>query len=328
MSSSLHAEATVVDGLMVCKWDRGIFEEMHTAGITAANCTVSIWDDFADTMENIAAFKRWFDEHDDLIRPIETTGDIRRAKDERRVGIIIGFQNLGAIEGRLSYLRLFRELGLRIAQLAYNTQNLIGAGCYESSDSGLTDLGREVVSSMNELGILVDLSHVGQQTSKDAIEHSQTPVAYSHTCPAAVHDHPRNKTDEEMRFIADHGGFVGVNILPWFLRADGEATLDDFVDAIGHTLNVVGEDHVGIGTDFMQGHGADYLAYLRSHQGRGPLITPLPEKPLAQTPEGLDRVADFPRITEAMERRGWSEERIRKVLGENWLRLLHEVWGA
>lgn len=318
----------VVDGLMVCRWDQGIFEEMHAAGITAANCTVSIWDDFRETMENIASFKRWFDEHDDLIRPVETTDDIRRAKDEGRVGIIIGFQNLGAVEGRLSYLRLFHELGLRIAQLAYNTQNLIGAGCYESRDGGLTELGREVVSSMNELGVLVDLSHVGKQTSKDAIECSTRPVAYSHTCPAAVHNHPRNKTDEEMRFIAEHGGFVGVNILPWFLRADGEATLADFVDAVEHTLNVAGEDHVGIGTDFMQGHGADYLAYLRSHQGRGPLITPLPDQPLKQTPEGLERVSDFPQITEAMERRGWSEERIRKVLGENWLRLLREVWGA
>lgn len=324
--SDLHHDAVVIDGLMICRWSREIFSEMHGAGITAANCTVSVWEGFGETMENVASFARWFEECPELIRQVRTVDDIAAAREEGRVGIILGFQNLGAIEGRLSYLRLFHDLGVRIAQLAYNTQNLIGAGCYEPSDPGLTLLGREVISSMNELGMLVDLSHVGKETSRQAIEHSTRPVAYSHTVPAAVHDHPRNKTDEEMRFIAERGGFVGVNILPWFLRADGQATIEHFIDAIEHTLTVVGEDHVGIGTDFMQGHGYDYLVWLRSHQGRGPLITPLPETPQTQTPQGLERIADFPRITETMEARGWPDERIRRVLGLNWLRLLSDVW--
>lgn len=325
---TLHERALVVDGLQICRWERAIFEEQRAAGIDAVNCTVSVWEDFRETMEAIATFHRWFEEWDDLIRPVLNAADIEAARREGRVGVILGFQNLGAIEGRISFLRLFHRIGLRVAQLAYNTQSLVGAGCYESTDSGLTDFGREVVAEMNRLGILVDLSHVGPATCREAILASERPVAYTHVCPAALSPHPRNRTDEQLRFIAEHGGFVGVNLLPWFLRADGDATIEHFVDAIEHTLQVVGEDSVGIGTDFMQGHGRDYLEWLRRDQGRGRLVTPLPpvDRPYRQTPQGLERIADLPRLTATMESRGWREERIRRVLGENWARFLAAVW--
>jgi membrane dipeptidase len=325
---TLHERALVVDGLQICRWERAIFEEQRDAGIDVVNCTVSVWEDFRETMETIATFHRWFEEWNDLIRPVVVASDIEAARREGRVGIVLGFQNLGAIEGRLSYLRLFHRLGLRVAQLAYNTQNLIGAGCYERNDSGLTDFGREVVGELNRLGILIDLSHVGPRTSHDAILCSERPVAYTHVCPAALNPHPRNRTDEELRFLADRGGFVGVNLLPWFLRSDGEATIEHFVDAIEHTLRVVGEDAVGIGTDFMQGHGRDFLEWLRRDGGRGRLVSPLPpaDRPYVQTPHGLDRIADLPKLADVLERRGWSEERILKTLGGNWARFLGEAW--
>jgi membrane dipeptidase len=163
---------------------------------------------------------------------------------------------------------LFKELGVGVVQLAYNTANSVGSGCYESHDGGLTDFGREVVYEMNRVGMLIDLSHVGAKTSEDAIHASKRPVAYSHCCPAALKDHPRNKTDAQLRQIADNGGFVGVTMFPPFLPRGAQSTIDDYLDVIDYTINVVGEEQVGIGTDFTQGHGESFFHYITHDKGR------------------------------------------------------------
>jgi len=165
--AQLHRDAVVIDGLIVSNFSRAVFEDMRRGGITAANCTCCVWEDFRDTMANVARWKTWFTDNADLITQVYTTADIVRAKREGRVGIILGWQNLSGIDDRLGYLQIFRELGVRIMQITYNTQNLAGCGCYEKNDSGLSDFGREAVAEMNRLGILSDLSHVGPRTSED-----------------------------------------------------------------------------------------------------------------------------------------------------------------
>jgi len=213
----LHDSLTVIDGLVISKWSRAIFADMRAGGLTAANCTCSIWDGFAATMRNIAQWKRWFTDNSDLITPVRTTADIRRAKAEEKTGIILGFQNTSALEDQIGYISLFKELGVGVMQITYNTQNLVGAGCYEPHDGGLSGFGHEVVAEMNRVGVLCDLSHVGPVTSRDVTLASNRPVAYTHILPAAMKAHPRNKSDEEIGFIADHGGFVGVTMFPPFL---------------------------------------------------------------------------------------------------------------
>jgi membrane dipeptidase len=321
----LHDEIIVFDGLVISNWSRAVFEDMAKGGLTGANCTCSVWEGFEGTMENVARWKGWFRDHDDLLLQAYSTADIRRAKGEGKVAIVLGWQNITAIEDRIEYLALFKELGVGIMQLAYNTQNLVGSGCYESEDGGLSDFGREVVDEMNRLGILVDLSHVGSRTSEDAIRHSAQPVCYSHTCPKALRDHPRNKSDEELRFIAEHGGFVGVTMFPPFLPRGKDSTLEDYLAAIEHTIDVAGEDNVGIGTDFTQGHGPEFFDWLTHDKGYARTLVDFGE---LTYPEGLRRLGEFPNLTAACERRGWSESRIAKVMGENWLRLLEQVWGA
>jgi membrane dipeptidase len=321
---SLQDDAIAVDGLVVSRWSREVFESMRAGGITAANCTVAVWEGFTDGMANMASFKRWFVAHDDLIRPVRSVEDVFAAEREGRVGIILGWQNTSPIEDDLSRLALFHELGLRVAQLTYNTQNFVGSGCYESRDSGLSDFGRETVGQMNALGIAIDLSHVGSRTSRDAVLTSSTPVAYTHVCPAALKAHPRNKSDEELRLLADRGGMVGVTPFAWFLR---EPTLDAFLEAVEHIIGVAGEEHVGVGTDFSEGHGSEFLEWIMRDKGRGRLVIsePLDQVSLA-LPPGLERLSDWPNLTTAMERRGWSELRITRVLGQNWLRFFGDVW--
>ena len=328
MASQLHRDAVVVDGLQICDWGRPIFAQFREAGLTAVNCTCAVWEGFAATLANIAGWQRHFEEHADLLRPVRTVADIEAAKREGRTGVVLGFQNSWPVEDRLERLGLFHELGVRVIQLTYNTQNLVGSGCWESRDGGLSDYGRDVLAEMNRLGIVADLSHVGPQTCHDVVEASTRPVVYSHVCPAARNPHLRNKTDEQLRHLAGRGGLVGITLLPWFLRADGRATIEDYLDAIEHVIDVVGEEQVAIGTDFMQGHGLGFLEWLRRDKGTGRLLTrlPSPGEPYVAAPEGLLEIRDLPRLTEAMERRGWSEERILRVLGRNWLRLFADVW--
>ncbi len=323
-SAHLHRELTVVDGLVVANFGRAIFEDMRRGGLTAANCTCSIWEGFRATMDNVARWKGWFREHSDLITQVTTSADIARAKREGKTGIILGWQNLTGIEDQLGYLQLFKELGVGIMQIAYNTQNLVGTGCYESRDGGLSDFGHEVIAEMNRLGILCDLSHVGAKTSEDVIKASKKPVAYTHCLPGALKAHPRNKSDEQLRFIVERGGFVGVTMFPPFLRRGTESTVDDYVEAIEYVIKLCGEDQVGFGTDFTQGYDRKFFEWITHDKGYARKLTEFGE---IVNPAGIREIKDYPNLTAAMQKRGWKESRIRKVMGENWVRLLKEVWG-
>jgi len=321
---SLHDDLTVIDGLIISNWSRSIFEDMRRGGLTAANCTCSIWENFSDTMRNIGRWQGWFRDHADLIVQVRHVADIEQAKRDGKTGIILGFQNVSAFEDQLGHVGLFKALGVGVAQIAYNTQNLVGTGCYESRDGRLSDFGREVIAEMNRVGMLCDLSHVGPATSRDVILASNKPVAYTHILPAALKAHPRNKSDEEIRFIADRGGFVGVTMFPPFLARGNDATIDDYVEAIDYVAHIAGEDNVGIGTDFTQDQERSFFEWLCHDKGYARRLVDFSD---VVNPLGLRRLGEFPNLTGAMQRAGWSERRIRKIMGENWIRLLREVWG-
>ncbi len=321
-----YDDAIVIDGLVIANFSRAIFEDMVKGGITAANCTCCVWHDFRATMANIAQWKRWFFEHEDLILQVHGTADIRRAKEAGKVGIILGWQNTSGLDNDVDNLALFRDLGVRVMQLTYNTQNLVGSGCWESRDGGLGDFGRHAIDEMNRLGILIDLSHVGPVTSDEAISYSKVPVAYTHCCPM-LKQHARNKTDAQLKTIADAGGFVGFASYTPFLPKGEDSTIDDCVAAMAYLINIVGEGNTGIGTDWVQDQDLSFFTYLSSDEGKG-RATATPHKKVPEMPKGLETLGDFRNFIPAMERAGWSERRIRGVLGENWLRFLGEVWGA
>lgn len=209
--------------------------------------------------------------------------------------------------------------------LAYNTQNLIGTGCYEGKDGGLSDFGHEIVAEMNRLGILCDLSHVGPKTSEDVIRASTKPVAYSHCLPASLKAHPRNKSDEQLKFIVDRGGFVGVTMFPPFLKRGLEATVDDYVEAIDYVCDICSEQNVGIGTDFTQGYGKPFFDWITHDKGYGRKLTDFGD---VINPASIRTIGEWPNLTAAMEKRGWSAGKIEGVIGGNWLSLLRKVWGA
>src|SRR3546814_191425 len=229
---SVHDNSIIIDGMINAKWVRLIFKYMKKGGLSAASCTVSFWERFQGTVNNITAMKKLIRENSELVTLVRNVGDIRQAKKNGKTGIILSFQNAHAYEDLLGNIEAFSDMGVRVVQLCYNTQNLVGTGCYER-DGGLYGYGREVIEEMNRCGVMVDLSHVGANTSKEAILASGKPVCYSHCLPSGLKDHPRNKSDEELKFIADHDGFVGVTMFSPFLKRGIEATVHDYVEEIG-----------------------------------------------------------------------------------------------
>jgi membrane dipeptidase len=343
-----YASATVIDLLASVTpfnvpdmYARALTPEMienaRRSGITAVNATCSGSgvgpDAFIETAANIAFWEREFDAHPDVLVKVKTLAGLRDAKRSGRVGVILGFQDATMFDLDVSRVNLFYDLGVRIVQLTYNLRNLLGDGCLEPHNAGLSVFGRRVVARMNELGMLVDLSHVGRQTTIDAIAASTRPVAATHTGCAALNDVPRNKPDNILKGIADRGGVVGIYLMP-FLRAQGQPRTDDFVRHVMHAVNVCGEDHVGVGSDLsitpldltpeFRAKHADFVR-LRRQAGisaPGEAADVFNYVPDLNSPRRMELIAD------ALARAGFTSARIEKIIGANWLRLLGEVWRA
>ncbi len=313
----------------------GALDDAAASGVSAINWTVAAGTDFAETVGGVAEAQAEIERHRDRLMPVRRAADIEAARASDRVGVIVGFQN-GAMLGDthetvIDRLDLFHGLGVRVIQPTYNPRNQLGDGCTVAENHGLTELGRDAVAHMNDLGILVDLSHCGQATTAEAIRLSRLPVAITHAGCAAVADHPRNKRDEELRALAERGGVLGVYWMP-YLRASGQPTADDLVRHLEHALDVCGEDHVGIGSDLplsplvltdaaRAAHRRDVDE--RRRQGIGApgedpdVFLYLPDL------NGPRRHLDLGAL---LARRGHSASRVEKILGGNFRRLFADAW--
>ena len=331
----LHKESIVIDCLNVSDWnDPEVFAGIHRGGVTATNATIACWENFEETIDTIAQWYLKFDKYADIIMPIKTVADIGKAKATGKSGIIFGFQNSSPIEDDLRRLRVLHELGVRIIQLTYNNMNFVGAGYTESADYGLSRFGRDFILECNRLGILVDLSHVGDRTVMDAIEVTTKPIAFTHVGPRALFHHYRNKTDEQLKALVAKGGVAGVNAECNFISAWKDATLVDYLETVDYMVNLIGIDHVGIGPDFTLNQKPDWFRWLFTGRNTdGKMEYPKEFRKTADEevlttyyPKKFVSAADFPNLTEALLDRGYSETDVKKIMGENFLRLFQEVW--
>jgi membrane dipeptidase len=309
--------------------------ETRASGVTAVNVTVSavgvVEGAFEKTVRNISALERELDAHPDVLMKVRSARDLQTARSSGKVGLIYGFQDTLPLGDELARLDTFYRLGVRVIQLTYNGRNLAGDGCLEPGNAGLSRLGREMVEKMNAMGILVDLSHCGHRTTSEGIAASKKPVAITHSGCAALTDLPRNKTDEELRQLADKGGVFGVYFMP-FLRISGQPMAEDVIRHLDHAVKVAGEDHVGIGTDLSISPVALTDEFKRKHREfiaeRRRLKISAPGEsedvflviPDLNTPRRLDTLAGL------LLGRGWSEARVSKILGGNFARLFAETW--
>ena len=226
--------------------------------------------------------------------------DIDRARQERRIGVIVTLEGCEVLAGSLSVLHAFYRLGVRAAGLTWNARNELADGVGEPRGAGLTAFGRKVVEEMNALGMVVDVSHLSTRGFWEVLELSRHPVVASHSNAFALCPHQRNLTDDQIRGLAEKGGVMGINFFPGFLREDGRASIEDVVRHIDHVVSLVGPDHVGLGSDF---------------------------DGISSTPQGLEDVSRLPALTEALVRRGYPDDAILKILGENFARVFRHVLG-
>lgn len=337
-AKQLYDESIVIDGLNVSNWQsQTVFQSLHTAGIAAINATIATWENYTETLDNIAAWLRRFSKQELGLAQVKNLDDIYRAKELGEVGIILGFQNATPIENDLNRLGIFHALGVRIIQLTFHERNLLGNGCYEPRDGGLSHFGKDGVRELNRLGILVDLSHCGTRTTLDAIELSKHPVACTHANARSYFDVPRNKTDDALKLMAERGGVVGATAIAGFLRTGMDSTLSDYVDAIDHLVELLGIDHVGIGTDFTQDQPRSFWRYIGSQQGtRFPAEWTTAENSEQSFkrngsglyPQDLETPDKLPNLATALLARGYSQTDTSKLLGANWLRLFQQVWSS
>jgi membrane dipeptidase len=280
---------------------------------------------YESAIEGLAQLTRRFDSTDRLVK-VTRAADIERAKANGQYGVIMNFQNTTHFGQDLGALDLFYDFGIRVIQLTYNMRNFVGDGCTERSDGGLSNFGMQVVSRMNERGILVDLSHCGLRTTMDGIQASTRPVAVTHSFSRELSPHDRGKTAEIMRALAERDGYFGVLIVPFFITPEPKATMTDFLEHIDRVVNVMGIDHVGIGTDWGAVFPKSLEAMLDAEMLRFG-FRPEHRTSWGARVEDYQSWCDWPNITRALVGRGYSDNEIIKLLGANFLRIFRDVVG-
>lgn len=296
----------------------GITGFHHAAGVGGANPREA-------ALGFIATWQGFAGRNSDVFTLVGNASDLERAKADGKAAVIIGLQNSQHFRGR-DDVKYFYQLGQRVSQLTYNSQNLIGSGSTERVDGGVSDFGVSIIEAMNEAGMLIDVSHCGDRTTLDAISLSSKPIAITHSNARALVDHPRVKTDEAIKALAAKGGVMGITGVRNFVSMTEPTTIVHMVNHIEHVAKLVGVDHVGIGSD-ADLHGYDDMppaeyaklkaAYKSSYAFRDKIDT-----------DGFDHPLKMYDLTEELIRRKFTNDEIESILGGNFHRLLKSTWGG
>ena len=294
------------DGVCLAKRDEHALVDLHKMSdgrMDAVTMVAYIPQDYAQSAYDYArdVFSKLSTDisaNGEYVALAKTGADIAENKRKGKHSVMLAVENGKAIEGDLSKLRFFAEQGIVYMTLCHNGDNdICDSARGNQTWGGLSPFGRDVVKELNQLGVMVDLSHAAESSFFDALELSAVPIVCSHSSCRALCDHPRNLTDEQMRALAQKGGVCQITLYPGFLRKDEKATIDDVVEHLEHAIKIMGIDHVGIGTDY---------------DGDGGVL-------------GMGDASQNIQLTMELIRRGYSIDEIEKIWGGNWLRLLEKV---
>ncbi|MGO2415149.1 MAG: dipeptidase [Cobetia crustatorum] len=317
-----------IDGLQYSNWSREIFEQMREGGLDAVHATLVYHETTRETLSRLGEWNRRFEAWPDLIMPVHVPQDIAVAQASGRVGIILGAQNCSPIEDDIDMVEVMRDLGLMIMQLTYNNQSLLACGCYEAEDSGITRFGRQVIREMNRVGMVIDMSHSAERSTLEAIEISERPVIISHANPESFHPAKRNKSDKVLKAIAESDGLLGFSAYPFHLRNGSDCTLTEYCEMIARTADLMGIEHLGIGTDLCQNQPVSILEWMRNGRwskdmdyGEGSASNADWPRPLSW----LRDSRDFPNLIVGLRKVGMSEDEVAGIMGKNWVALLERA---
>ncbi|MCD6291506.1 MAG: dipeptidase [Anaerolineae bacterium] len=320
---ALHRQSIVIDAhcdtlLSVVSGRRSLLERsdeghidlprLQEAGVTAQIFALFVPDPYASYAATQYALRTLdhlytaIGESDGRLTLARTASDIEDAHQAGRVAAIVGMEGAEPLDGSIELLHVFHRLGLRLLGLTWNRRNAAADGLdFVRTGGGLTPFGVKLVEEAGKIGVVVDVAHLAPRGVQDVLEISARPVVASHANARALCDPPRNLTDEQLQAIARSGGVVGATFVPAFIAEDPEqATLERLLDHIDHMVQVMGPDHVALGSDF------DGFS--------------------APPPRGLSSVVDLPKITAGLITRGYPPEDVQKIIGGNWLRVFRQVW--
>jgi membrane dipeptidase len=347
LASSWYDRAIVIDALggtgdpympdgVSRMTDRGWAETVAT-GVTVVRDTVfpvgNVGDAWGDYQKSIADKQDLLAANPERLLLVRSAADILKAKRDNKFGVILGTQDTSMVGGDLDRLAQMKKDGVMTVQLTYNNGNLAGDGSLEPRNGGITKLGKATIERIEAEKQLLDLSHGGARTMAEAAAFAKRPLVISHTGARALADHPRNTSDETIRAIADKGGVVGVYFMP-FLTLDSHPKASDVIAHVEHVANVAGEDHVGIGTDngvlpqLLDVEARKKLDIWQMERIKAGIAAPgegIGVYPMVADYNSVDR---YRRFAGELQKRGWSEARLEKLVGGNFLRVYRDAWGG
>ena len=314
----------IIDGLEINDWSRPVVERVRSGGIDIVHATCGVWEDLSGAMTRIGGWRHFARCNGDIVRIVTTVEEMHRAVVDDVLGVVLGFQNSSMLGDDPEMAGMFADVGIRVVQLTYNIANHLGSSCWEPRDGGLTRAGHRMVAALNDAGVLVDISHVGNRTGRDAVDASGRPIAVTHGNPASFCPSDRNKPDDLIDALAARGGVIGCTLYPLFMGGAGVSRASYF-RMVADLAERIGVRHVAIGSDAVVGWAPDALGWMRngrwdrpSDPDQIPAFPPWP--PWFQGPE------DFGSLAEGLDDAGFLPGERDAVLGGNWLRLFGEVF--
>ena len=311
-----------IDALQYNNWSEEILKQINQGGLSAVHVTICYHEDFQEMVQNVIDWNRRFEDFSNLIFLGRTAADVVKAQKEGRTAIFFGFQNCSPIEDDIGLVEVCHQLGARFMQLTYNNQSLLGTGCYEENDPGITRMGKQVIKEMNRVGLVVDMSHSAERSTLEAIDISERPIAITHANPTFWHPALRNKSNEVLKALGESGGMLGFSVYPHHLKDGSDCTLESFCNMIADTANIMGIKNIGIGTDLCQNQPDSVVEWMRNgtwtndrDYGEGSAsFAGFPDQP-----EWFRDNRDFVNIATGLRSVGFSNDDVDLVMGKNWL---------
>lgn len=322
MNAPINPLPRVIDGLQFANWSRRIFEQMQAGGVCAVHATVAYHEDFRGTIALLEAWNERFLEHGDLIGFAGNRAQMEAVIASGRTAILLGLQNPSPIEADFGLVEVIHQLGIRFMQLSYNNQSLLCGGWTEAVDSGVTNMGREVIREMNRLGMLIDMSHSAERSTLEAIELSERPIVVSHANPSWWMATKRNKSDTVLRELAASGGLVGLSLYPIHLAEGANTTLESFCRMTMSLAEAIGVEHIGLGSDLCQEQPDSVLAWMRHGLWRRPTSI---ERNALEFPDSLSWFRsnlDFHNVRAGLHDVGFSAADVERIMWKNWFDFL------
>ena len=310
-----------IDNLQYCNWNEEVFKINNEAKLDAVHVTIAYHEDYDEVQKNVETWKEYFNNFSNLISHGNSYKDIDKAHKENKTAVFFGFQNCSPIEDDIHLVQSVRDIGAVFMQLTYNNQSLLATGCYENVDSGVTRMGREVIKEMNRVGIVVDMSHSAEQSTLDAIDISEYPIAITHANPFSWHESKRNKSDQILKALNNSGGMIGLSMYPHHLKDGTNCTIESFCKMVAQTAEIINVNQIGIGSDLCLGQPDSVVDWMRNgtwtkskDYGEGTKDNAA----FPKQPDWFEDARGFNNIENGLKKIGFNDTEINGILGNNW----------